>query len=80
MTPDRMTAVKLLDENVQKAIDILNPKYKEPIILRDIEGMSHQQIAEVTGVPVGTVKSRVHRARMKLQKKLRGHSPSEELF
>ena len=80
MTPDRMTAVKLLDENVQKAIDILNPKYKEPIILRNIEGMSYQQIAEITGVPVGTVKSRVHRARMKLQKKLRGHSPDEELF
>ncbi|HUT63120.1 MAG TPA: sigma factor-like helix-turn-helix DNA-binding protein, partial [Anaerolineae bacterium] len=51
-----------------------------PIILRNIEGMSYQQIAEITGVPVGTVKSRVHRARMKLQKKLRGHSPDEELF
>ena len=80
MAPDRKTAVKLLDENVQKAIDVLQPKYKEAIILRDIEGMSYRQIAEITDVPVGTVKSRVNRGRMKLQKKLRGHSPSEELF
>ena len=80
MAPDRWAAVKLLNENVQKAIEILQPKYKEAIILRDIEGMSYQQIAEITNVPVGTVKSRVNRARRKLQKKLRGHSPSAELF
>ena len=80
MEPDRVTAVRLLDEYVQKAIDSLQPKYKEALILRDIEGMSYKQIAEIMRIPVGTVKSRVNRARLKLQKKLKEHSPGKELF
>lgn len=80
MSPDRATAVRMLDENVQNAIFSLQEKYKEALILRDIEGMSYQEIAEVTDVPVGTVKSRVNRARLKLQKKLKEHSPVDEIF
>jgi RNA polymerase sigma-70 factor, ECF subfamily len=80
MRPDRIAAVRMLNENVQNSIDMLQSKYKEALILRDIEGMSYQQIAEVIGVPVGTVKSRVNRARLKLQKKLKGHTPEDELF
>lgn len=80
MRPDRIAAVRILNENVQNSIDRLQTKYKEALILRDIEGMSYQQIAEVIGVPVGTVKSRVNRARLKLQKKLKGHAPDDELF
>ena len=78
--PDRATSVRILDENIQKSIDTLQSKYKESLILRDIEGMSYKQIAEITKVPVGTVKSRVNRARKKLQKKLKGHTPEDELF
>ncbi len=80
MRPDHIAAVRMLNENVQNSIDMLQSKYKEALILRDIEGMSYQQIAEVIGVPVGTVKSRVNRARLKLQKKLKGHTPEDELF
>jgi len=78
--PDRAASVSILDENIQNAIDGLPDKYKESLILRDIEGMSYKQIADITNVPVGTVKSRVNRSRKKLQKKLRGHSPEDELF
>lgn len=78
--PDRVTAIRILDDNVQSAIDSLPTKYKEALVLRDIEGMSYQQIAEIVEVPVGTVKSRVNRARMKMQKKLRGHTPIDELI
>ncbi|MFA6470875.1 MAG: sigma-70 family RNA polymerase sigma factor [Candidatus Latescibacterota bacterium] len=80
MKPDRVTAVRILDEHVQNSINLLQSKYKEALILRDIEGMSYQQIAEIVGVPVGTVKSRVNRARIKLQKKLKGHTPVDELL
>lgn len=80
MRPDRITAVRMLNESVQDSIDKLQSKYKEALILRDIEGMSYQQIAEIIGVPVGTVKSRVNRARLKLQKKLKGHTPEDEIF
>ena len=78
--PDRAASVRILDENIQNAIDKLQDKYKESLILRDIEGMSYKQIADITRVPVGTVKSRVNRARKKLRKKLRDHSPEDELF
>lgn len=80
MKPDRATAVKMINKNVQESIDSLQNKYKEALILRDIQGMSYNQIAEIIGVPVGTVKSRVNRARLKLQKKLKGHTPEDELF
>jgi RNA polymerase sigma-70 factor (ECF subfamily) len=80
MKPDRVTAVRMLRENVQNSIDKLQSKYKEALVLRDVEGMSYQQIAEIVGVPVGTVKSRVNRARLKLQKRLKGHTPDDELF
>lgn len=78
--PDRNAAIRMFDESIQEAIDSLKDKYKEALILRDIEGLSYQQIAEIMEVPVGTVKSRVNRARMKLQKKLKSHTPDDELM
>jgi RNA polymerase sigma-70 factor, ECF subfamily len=78
--PDRAASVNILDRFLQKAIDALQTKYREALILRDIEGMSYKQIADITGVPVGTVKSRVNRARKKLQRRLSGHTPHDELF
>ncbi len=80
MDPDRHTAIQMFDETIQKSIDELPVKYKEALILRDIEGLSYQEIAEISNVPIGTVKSRVNRARMRLQKKLRGHAPIDELI
>jgi RNA polymerase sigma-70 factor, ECF subfamily len=80
LKPDRVAATRMLDEYVQEAIDSLHKKYKEALILRDVEGMSYLEIAEITKVPVGTVKSRVNRARLKLQKKLKGHTPDDEIF
>jgi len=78
--PDRAASVNILDRFLQTAIEALQTKYREALILRDIEGMSYKQIADITGVPVGTVKSRVNRARKKLQRKLSGHTPHDELF
>lgn len=78
--PDRAASVSILDRYLQSAIDTLQTKYREALILRDVEGMSYKQIADITGVPVGTVKSRVNRARKKLQRKLSGHTPRDELF
>lgn len=80
ITPDRAAAITILNENVNNAIDTLKDKYREALILRDIEGMSYQQIADIVGVPVGTIKSRVNRARIKMQKELKGHTPKDELF
>jgi RNA polymerase sigma-70 factor (ECF subfamily) len=48
------------------ALERLEPEFREALVLREIEGMSYDRIAEVTGVPEGTVKSRIHRARAAL--------------
>ncbi len=61
----------ITDQIIQKAINKLSPKFKQVIILRDIQGFSYEEIAEIVGIPLGTVKSRVNRARLKLQEDLK---------
>lgn len=61
----------ILREAVQKAILSLPPSYRQPLILRDIDDMSYEEVAGILNVPVGTVKSRINRGRLKLQQKLR---------
>lgn len=58
-------------EKVREAIDQLNEDHREAIILRDLQGMSYDEIASVTGQAVGTVKSRIHRARLELAQRLK---------
>lgn len=60
------------DRTVTKAIAALPPKYRIPIILRDIEGLSYDEIAAVMGLGLGTTKSRINRARNLLKDKLKG--------
>ncbi len=59
-----------INEMVREAIAKLPPKLREPLILRDFEGMSYQEISETTGIESGTVKSRIFRAREALKKHL----------
>jgi RNA polymerase sigma-70 factor (ECF subfamily) len=59
-------------EAIQKAIDSLAEDHKSVVILRDIEGLSYEEIAGATGYNIGTVKSKLSRARFRLQKKLEG--------
>ncbi|HVK39702.1 MAG TPA: sigma-70 family RNA polymerase sigma factor [Candidatus Kapabacteria bacterium] len=69
--PDSVTESILTLELVQKALLQISPPLREVIILREIEGMSYEEIVEITGVELGTVKSRINRARAQLQKLLR---------
>ncbi|MER3472711.1 MAG: RNA polymerase subunit sigma-24 [Armatimonadota bacterium] len=59
-----------LRQRVQQAVQSLPPRYRVFAILRDLEGMSYEQIAEVTGLPLDTVKTRISRARALLRRKL----------
>ncbi|MFN6308468.1 MAG: sigma-70 family RNA polymerase sigma factor, partial [Microcystis sp.] len=54
-------------DQLQAAIADLPEAFRTTIILREIEGMAYEEIAEITGVSLGTVKSRIARARAKLQ-------------
>lgn len=55
---------------VQKAISLLPPEFRETVILRDIQGLSYEQIQEILQCPIGTVRSRLHRGRDMLKDKL----------
>ena len=56
---------------IRKAIDGLPEKFKTVILLRDIQELSYEDISSIIGVPIGTVKSRINRARLQLQLELK---------
>lgn len=56
--------------SVRKAIEELPAEFREALVLREMEGMSYKEIAEITGAPVGTVMSRLARARQQLRQRL----------
>ena len=66
--PEQSYLKKEKIETVRKAISTLDPSYRDVIIMRDISSMSYAEIARVTGLAEGTVKSRLSRARMALKK------------
>ena len=57
---------------VKGALEELPPEFREAIVLRELEGMSYKEIAELCGIPVGTVMSRLARARQRLERYLTG--------
>lgn len=61
---------KIVDDEVLRAIDGLPEAFRETVVLSDVEGMTYQEIGQILGIPVGTVKSRLFRARQMLQGKL----------
>lgn len=69
--PDVRTDSGIKDEIIQKALMKINITYREAVILRDIDGMSYEEISEILGVNEGTVKSRINRGRAQLQKLLK---------
>ncbi len=58
------------DRTIARAIAALPEKYRVPIILRDIEGKSYDEVAEIMGLGLGTTKSRISRGRGLLREKL----------
>ncbi len=65
--PDEAMAGKQVEAIVQRAIQALEPSFRECLVLRDVEELSYEEIEEITGLPAGTVKSRIHRARALLR-------------
>jgi RNA polymerase sigma-70 factor (ECF subfamily) len=59
-----------LDEDVYRALNDLPPNFRMAVVLADIEGLSYKEIAEALQIPIGTVMSRISRARRQLQKSL----------
>ena len=60
---------------LERAIAELDEDHRELVVLRDVEDLSIEEIREITGLPDGTIKSRLHRARLALRKKLQRQMP-----
>ncbi len=72
--PEGQFFSRIVDEKVLAAIDALPEEFREVLVLSDVEGMAYAEIAAVLRIPVGTVKSRLFRARRLLQGKLYDHA------
>src|SRR5512136_326065 len=71
-----------LIRNLREALDELHPRYRVPVVLKDMEGFSQEEIAKIIKRPVGTVKARISRGREQLRRKLekarKGGTPAAE--
>jgi RNA polymerase sigma-70 factor (ECF subfamily) len=68
--PEEATAAAQLDAALRAAIASLEPMYREALVLRDVEGLPAAEVAEILGVSVEAVKSRLHRARLAVRERV----------
>ena len=68
--PDRQLEEKERQELLSQAISSLPDKLRTALILRDVQGMSYEEVSEIVGKPLGTVKSRINRARLMLKDRM----------
>jgi RNA polymerase sigma-70 factor (ECF subfamily) len=60
------------DERIQEALNALAPDHRAVVVMKEFDGLHYEEIGAMLGVPVGTVRSRLHRARCDLRERLRG--------
>lgn len=65
--PDEMMEGRQVEQIVRESILQIEPAFRECLVLRDVEELSYDEIGEITGLPAGTVKSRIFRARAQLK-------------
>lgn len=70
-TPEHLLATRQIGDTVNQAMDALPEELRTAIMLRELDGLSYEEIAEVMGCPIGTVRSRIFRAREAVAGKLR---------
>lgn len=68
--PEEYLEAKELGQEIEAAIGHLRPEYRTAILLRHVEGRPYEEIAEIMGIPLGTVKTYIHRARGELKETL----------
>lgn len=76
LTPERLRS-EIGAELLGSAVEALPEKMREILVLHDLEGLAYREVAQVTGVPIGTVMSRLARARERLQRELLGRMEKE---
>ncbi|MGA8994662.1 MAG: RNA polymerase sigma factor SigE [Nocardioidaceae bacterium] len=76
LPPDTQVLDGLFDDDVESALAALPPDFRAAVVLCDIEGLSYEEIADVLGLKLGTVRSRIHRGRTMLRQALAHRAPS----
>jgi len=64
-------------QSVRDALQAIAVEFRQPLVLREMDGLSYEEIAEILEIPVGTVRSRIFRARQELTERLRRIFPEE---
>ena len=76
--PDNHAESTIQDKYIQDALNEIPESFREVVVLRDVQQLAYEEIAEITGLPMGTVKSRINRGRSKLQSLLKDVYQFEE--
>lgn len=76
--PEQNLEARAVREQIQKGLDSLPPDYRMVVVLSSMEGLTYREIASVMDTPIGTVMSRLHRARKLLQAHLAEHLPAPD--
>lgn len=77
-SPEALQMQRASQAEIRRCLETLPPEFREVLVLREMEGFSYQQIARVTGTPIGTVMSRLSRGRRRLQELLSAPARKEE--
>jgi RNA polymerase sigma factor (sigma-70 family) len=75
--PDAAYADRTFDDDVEQALSALPPDFRVAVVLCDVEGLTYDEIAEILGAKLGTVRSRIHRGRAMLRANLAHRAPSQ---
>src|SRR5918996_792459 len=76
-SPDTAYADQRFDDDVERALATLPPDFRAAVVLCDVEGLSYEEIAEILGAKLGTVRSRIHRGRAMLRRALAHRAPTD---
>ncbi|GAA1971718.1 RNA polymerase sigma factor SigE [Nocardioides panacihumi] len=74
-TPDIAYTDQRFDDDVERALQALPPDFRAAVVLCDVEGLTYEEIAEILGAKLGTVRSRIHRGRAMLREGLAHRAP-----
>ncbi|OMQ15218.1 RNA polymerase subunit sigma-70 [Modestobacter sp. VKM Ac-2676] len=76
-TPEEQLVLQILPDDLERAVDSLGPKFQTVLVLVDINGLTYAEVAELLDVPLGTVMSRLSRARQRVRAHLHTHARQE---
>jgi len=75
-TPDAAYLNQMFDADIEAALASLSPEFRAAVVLCDVEGLTYEEIADVLGLKMGTVRSRIHRGRTMLRTALAHRAPT----